>query len=267
MMTQNLDATGHQWVGSLANYNFKIEYLKGCDNSTTDVLSRMTEQLGDDDVKCLTRWYFTIGAANQAELHNPQINIWINVVRPTITNTGPKGKINVVDWAQAQWEDPELEITIWWIKADWASSLRTDLGELADTKDGLALISWQKHLIIINNKLYMRATPPGNVTETKLFLVPRAYQRRAIDGCNQDGGHQGQNHKLSLAAERFWWPNMPSEVRNAVTNCQKCIKHEFNSSKELLHPIILTASLDLVTHRFHFHQSQCRWQSTYHSPL
>ena len=51
---------------------------------------------------------------------------------------------------------------------------------------------------------------------------------------------------LSLAAERFWWLNMPSEVRNAVKNCQKCIKHEFNSSKEPLHPIIVTAPLDLV---------------------
>ena len=39
---------------------------------------------------------------------------------------------------------------------------------------------------------------------------------------------------------------MPSEVRNAVTNCQKYIKHEFNSSKEPLHPIIVTAPLDLV---------------------
>ena len=39
---------------------------------------------------------------------------------------------------------------------------------------------------------------------------------------------------------------MPSEVRNAVKNCQKCIKHEFNSSKEPLHPIIVTAPLDLV---------------------
>ena len=35
---------------------------------------------------------------------------------------------------------------------------------------------------------------------------------------------------------------MPSEVRK----CQKCIKHEFNSIKELLHPIIATAPLDLV---------------------
>ena len=63
MTTLNLDATGHQWVGSLANYNFKIEYMKGHDNSTTDVLSRMTEQLGDDDVKCLPDG-ITIGAAN-----------------------------------------------------------------------------------------------------------------------------------------------------------------------------------------------------------
>ena len=123
------------------------------------------------------------------------------MVRPT--NTGPKGEINVIDWAQAQWEDPKLEVTIQWIKADQTSSLRTDLGELADTKEGLALISRQKHLVIINNKLYMRATPPSDVTETKLFIVPRAYQRRAIDGYHQDASHQGQNHTLSLAAERF----------------------------------------------------------------
>ena len=74
--------------------------------------------MGDDDVKCLLDG-ITIGAANQAELHNPLLqqaeiedNIQINVVRLTNTNTGPKGEINVVDWAQAQWEDPELEITI-----------------------------------------------------------------------------------------------------------------------------------------------------------
>ena len=110
----------------------------------------------------------------------------------------------------------------------------------------MALISQQKHLFVINNKLHVRAIPPSNVTETKLFVVPRAYQQRAIDGCHQDASHQGQNHTLSLAAERFWWPGMPSEVRNAVKNCQKCIKHEFNSTREPLHPIIATTPLDLV---------------------
>ena len=78
-------------------------------------------------------------------------------------------------------------------------------------------------MVIINNKLYVRATPPGDVTKAKLFIIPRAYWRRAIDGCHQDASHQGQNCTLSLAAERFWWPNMPSEVRNVVKNCQKCV--------------------------------------------
>ena len=110
----------------------------------------------------------------------------------------------------------------------------------------MALISQQKHLVIINNKLYVRVIPPGDVTETKLFVIHRAYRQRAIDGCHQDASHQGQKCTLFLAAERFWWPSMPSAVRNAVKNCQKCIKHEFNSTKELLNPIIANAPLDLV---------------------
>ena len=37
--TPNLDATGHQWVGALAWFNFKLEYQKGCDNTVVDMLS------------------------------------------------------------------------------------------------------------------------------------------------------------------------------------------------------------------------------------
>ena len=29
MTTPNLDATGHQWVGALAKFNFWLEYQKG----------------------------------------------------------------------------------------------------------------------------------------------------------------------------------------------------------------------------------------------
>ena len=39
MMTPNLNATGHQWVGALARFNFQLEYQKGCDNTVADVLS------------------------------------------------------------------------------------------------------------------------------------------------------------------------------------------------------------------------------------
>ena len=39
MTTPNLDATGHQWVGALAKFNFQLEYQKGQDNVVADVLS------------------------------------------------------------------------------------------------------------------------------------------------------------------------------------------------------------------------------------
>ena len=39
MTTPNLDATGHQWMGAVVQFNFKLEYQKGCDNTVADVLS------------------------------------------------------------------------------------------------------------------------------------------------------------------------------------------------------------------------------------
>ena len=35
----NLDATGHQWVGALASFQFELEYQKGTDNRAADALS------------------------------------------------------------------------------------------------------------------------------------------------------------------------------------------------------------------------------------
>ena len=39
MTTPNLDATGHQWVGALARFNFQLEYKKGQGNMVADALS------------------------------------------------------------------------------------------------------------------------------------------------------------------------------------------------------------------------------------
>ena len=39
MTIPNLDATGHQWVGALAKFNFWLEYQKARDNTVADMLS------------------------------------------------------------------------------------------------------------------------------------------------------------------------------------------------------------------------------------
>ena len=55
LTTPNLDACGHRWVASLAQFNFKIEYLKGTDNKVADILSRIETRLEDDAVKELLK--------------------------------------------------------------------------------------------------------------------------------------------------------------------------------------------------------------------
>ena len=53
LTTPNLDACGHRWVSSLAQYTFKIEYLKGTDNKVADVLSHIETRQDDDTMKKL----------------------------------------------------------------------------------------------------------------------------------------------------------------------------------------------------------------------
>ena len=49
-MTLNLDVLGHHWVVALANYNMKLEYLKGSDNKVTDALSQVSTQKLDEEI-------------------------------------------------------------------------------------------------------------------------------------------------------------------------------------------------------------------------
>ena len=70
MMTPNLDATGHQWVGALARFTFQLEYQKGWDNTVADVLSWVTIHLDTDMVRLILDGV-TLGAAQQVEIHEP----------------------------------------------------------------------------------------------------------------------------------------------------------------------------------------------------
>ena len=47
----HLDAAGHRWVANLANYNFSLEYQRGKDNMVADFLSRMEDQLPEEEVE------------------------------------------------------------------------------------------------------------------------------------------------------------------------------------------------------------------------
>ena len=47
----HLDAAGHRWVASLADYDFSLEYLRGKYNTMADFLSRMEDCLPEVEVE------------------------------------------------------------------------------------------------------------------------------------------------------------------------------------------------------------------------
>ena len=80
-------------------------------------------------------------------------------------------------------------------------SLKHHLGDLASTLEGLGFISRQRSLVLVNGKLYLKCKLKGEAKTTIVFIIPKAHRRKAIDGCHQDAGHQGQNRTTSLLLE------------------------------------------------------------------
>ena len=72
MMTHNLDATGHQWVSALAQFNFELEYQKRCGNTVVDELSQVTTQLDPDTVRSILNGV-TLGSVHWAEVHDSTV--------------------------------------------------------------------------------------------------------------------------------------------------------------------------------------------------
>ena len=113
----------------------------------------------------------------------------------------PKEEMHVIDWLEAQNEDPVIRGAIEWMQLGKEKSLKHHLGSLASTPEGLGFISRQKSLVLVNGKLYLKCKLKGEAKTTVIFIIPKAHRRKAIDGCYQDVGHQGQN-RTALSAPR-----------------------------------------------------------------
>ena len=152
----------------------------------------------------------------------------------------------MIDWIEAQNEDPVIQKTIEWIQSGKVRSLKYHLGDLASTSEGLGFISRQKSLVLVNGKLYLSCKLKGEAETTIIFIVHKAHRQKAIGGCHWDAGHQGQNRTASLLLKWFWWPRMTLEVKSTVKNCRQCLHHDDESIRAPLVPIEATGPMDLL---------------------
>ena len=96
----------------------------------------------------------------------------------------PKEEMHVIDWLEAQNEDPGIWGAIEWMQLGKEKSLKHHLGSLASTPEGLGCISRQKSLVLVNGKLYLKCKLKDEAETTVVCIIPKAHRRNAVDGCN-----------------------------------------------------------------------------------
>ena len=103
MSRPNLDATGHQWVGALSWFNFKLEHQKGHDNTVADVLSWGTTWLDTDTVKSIFN-RVALGMVHQVKVHDLAMGEGDQCLEQEVcVATGcTLVWLNVTDWAEAR---------------------------------------------------------------------------------------------------------------------------------------------------------------------
>ena len=101
--------------------------------------------------------------------------------------------MHVMDWAEAQHEDPEIKAAMDWCRLDrkksepWTKQLmklKSRLGSHKNTPVGKSMLRNADQLTLCEGLLYLRYMLKYQVEEVKCFVVPKAHWRTAIDGCH-----------------------------------------------------------------------------------
>ena len=208
-----------------------------------DVLSWLTTHLDPDMVRLILNGV-TLGAAHQAEVHEPTIIEGDHGLEQEVHVTAgcTLVQMHVTDWAEVQREDPVLNAVLDLLEVQKKTDLKTLLAEHASSEEGRLILRNQQNFTIHQKALYLSSMPKGENEDLLLFVVPKVHQVAALKGCHRDAGHQGCDHTLSLLQECFWWLGMTNQMWQSIKTCVHCFQHEGGLSKAPLHPIVATTS-------------------------
>ena len=103
LTTPNLDAMGHRWVGTLASFEFTLEYQKGADNGAADALSQVPIRRNCEMVKSVLEGAL-IGAPGrgEAEAGEELLCEHVHLENEVCIKVAKLAPMHVVDWGEAK---------------------------------------------------------------------------------------------------------------------------------------------------------------------
>ena len=117
----------------------------------------------------------------------------VDAIKVNVRSAGVSTQMHVTDWAESQWEDPEIEAAMDWCclkkkkSEPWIGQLmklKSRLGSLKNTPAGRSLLRNADKLTLLGRFSYYQHRPKYQLEEVKRFIVPWAHRRMAIDGCH-----------------------------------------------------------------------------------
>ena len=253
-MMPNLDATGHWWVGTLASFQFKLEYQKGAHDSTADGLSWVPISHSQETIQSLLEGAI-IGAADWGEVRASEELLEEHecLSQEASVQVVKLSPMHIVDWEEAQEADAALAACRKWLhlrrdmplpKQD--ALLKECLGAEAETEQGKMFFCIRNSLILNKGLMYVSTSLKCETEGALAFVVPVGQCQMALNSVHHDASHQGQQRSLALTQERFWWHMMAEDCHTIVRGCPHCLAFEGEVPKAPFCPIRMYAPLELV---------------------
>ena len=263
-MKQQLNAKCERWRLKLQQYQFTIRYIKGKHNTVADYLSRSPVDNASNDEDDYTR---TKSQATQTEIvtstniiasvitraqakkqqkerddgqstsqpcdeQQGERNIDLEIDRSCIADIEQQGKMNIdleidrsctADIKQRQGNLAQNQITPF---------THEELKELQHRDDQL------KH-IMTHIEDYNEYVIQNDMLMTKSFpqvpVVPKGRIRSDIMKIYHDtpanGAHFGRDKTTHKIQQRYFWPNMGSDIRNHIKSCMPCLQNNYTRRK------------------------------------
>ena len=226
----NLDATGHRWVGTLASFQFELEYQKGTNNGAADALSQVPISHSWQTIQSLLEGAI-IGAAERGETkaNKGLLEEHEHLSQEARVQVAKLEPMHIVDWEQAQEVDVALAGCCKWLhlrkgmpppRGD--TLLKECLGVEAEMEQGKMFFCICNSLILNKGLMYVNMTSKGKTEGVLAFVVLVGQCCLTLNGVNHDASHQGQQWTLALTQERFWWPMMAEDCHTIVRGCPCC---------------------------------------------
>ena len=215
--TAKLNASTIRWLNELSDFRFDVQYRPGKTNIEADTMSRLpldfnrymkicTEQITSEDISAIMA-----GAANQG--NNGETWITMNQVKIQQEEFEHRQRnLTQEEIWNAQHQDANINRILEYKQLKNHPSIEQRRGESKETKQLMRIFH---ELEIDDNEILKRG---------KLIVLPMTLRKLVYKHLHEDLGHLGSERVYNLAKDRFYWPNMYTDIKQFVTNKCDCIK-------------------------------------------